>query len=75
MSTIENDLSSFSQFVKAHAESAPSIDELFDTWRIQNPAESDLAAIKASLKDLDGGERGAAVEEFNKSMAKKHKLS
>lgn len=75
MSTIDDDLNSFSQFVKTHADSAASVDTLFDTWRVQNPAEVDLAAIKASLKDLDGGERGVAIEEFNESMGAKHKLN
>jgi hypothetical protein len=75
MSTIENDLNNSNQFVKTHAASAPTIDELFDTWRVQNPAESDAAATRASLNDLDSGERGVPIEDFNKSIAEKHKLS
>ena len=78
MSSIENDLTNFNAFVKSHASSdstKPSIDELFDAWRIQSPPEDDLLAIKASLNDLDAGERGKPVEEFNQQMAYKYKLS
>jgi len=78
MSSIENDLNSFNVFVKTQVTgdlTEPSIDELFDAWRIQNPPESDLLAIRASLKDLDAGERGKSIEEFNQQMAEKYKLS
>ena len=76
MSSIENDLNDFNQFAKTHISSgaAPSIDELFDKWRIQNPPDEDLLAIQASLNDLDSGERGTLADEFNQKMASKYKL-
>ena len=51
-----------------HGSEKPSIDELYDEWRIQNPteieAEKDAKAIAASIRDLDSGIKGRPMEEF-----------
>ena len=49
-------------------EQSPSLDELFDQWRLNNPMEeesnSDLVAIAASLRDLESGRVGRTIVEF-----------
>ena len=45
-----------------------SIDELYDCWRRENTDDEHgrehLLAVKASLRDLERGERGRPFEEF-----------
>ena len=65
MKTTEQDLHSFTSFVKQQIESgeaALTIDELFDHWRLENPSDTlyseNVAAINASIQDFQNGERG-----------------
>ena len=54
-----------------------SVDELYDSWRQENPdeeqASEDLLAVKASLRDMDRGERGRPFDEFARDFrARRH---
>jgi hypothetical protein len=67
MATIEQELESFARFAKAkidRGETALSIDVLFDAWRLQHPSEEDALAIRASIRDMEKGEKGRAFENF-----------
>ena len=78
MASIENDLQDFAEFARNHVdgnEHPPTIDELFDQWRLENPPSDDILAIKASLRDVDGGEGGKPVGDHIDEMRKKHNLS
>lgn len=65
MTTTAQELESFAQFAKtrlATAELKPSLDELFDPWRMENPSEADyaenLAATEEAIQDYEGGDWG-----------------
>ena len=77
MSSIEHDLEAFARFARDHANGTnpPTIDELFYQWRTENPPADDLLAIKASLRDVDAGERGKPIDEHLDDMRKKHNLT
>lgn len=66
MATAEQDLDSFASYVRQRIETGQhdlSIDELFDQWRAENPSDEhyaeNVAAINASMKDFQSGERGS----------------
>ncbi len=56
----------FSIFAKARlgVDACASIDELYDEWRQKAFRDLDAAAIAASLRDVERGERGEPVETF-----------
>ena len=65
MTTTSEELMSFVQFARtrlAAAEIEPSLDELFDLWRMENPSDADyaenVAAIAEAIQDYNGGDRG-----------------
>jgi len=75
MATTEQDLQSFALFVKEQIESgdrAVSIDELFDQWRLENPSDElyaeNVAAINASIRDFQQGERGTVADEHSDEL-------
>jgi len=61
-----------------HGSEQPSIDELYDEWRIQNPnpseIENDAKAIAASIRDLNSGISGRPMEEFLEEFKTKRGL-
>jgi hypothetical protein len=67
MAVTERDIDSFARFAKGQLSRGGhllSIDELFDQWRVQQPPPADVLAIKASLRDMEDGERGRPFSEF-----------
>ena len=77
MATTEQDLASFSSFVKQQIESGKSeqsIDELFDQWRLENPSDElyaeNVAAINASIQDFQSGERGTPAGQHSAELRK-----
>ena len=75
MSTTERELESFTQFAKARLhgeEPEPSLDELFDLWRIENPSDADyaenLAAIASAIDDFRRGDRGRPAGELSREL-------
>lgn len=71
MSSIEDDLKSFTQFVHQQigGDSELKLPDLFDLWLLQNPNREDfaenVAAINASYEDFKRGERGTAAGEHS----------
>jgi hypothetical protein len=70
MSTAEQDIAAFTNFALQRIESGdrdPTIDELFDQWRIENPTNyeyaENVAAVRASIADFRAGERGTIADE------------
>ena len=49
-----------------------TIDELYDQWRIENPSDTELtenvAAVKASLRDLHDGDRSIPHDEHMRQL-------
>jgi hypothetical protein len=77
MSTTEQELESFTQFAKARlrgGEPGPSLDELFDLWRIENPSDTDyaenVAAIAGAINDFRRGDRGRPAGELSRELRK-----
>jgi hypothetical protein len=75
MATTEQELESFTQFAKArlHDEGPePSLDELFDLWRTQNPCDADyaenVAAIAGAIHDFRRGDRGRPAGELSREL-------
>ena len=74
MATTEEELKSFSQFVREHAEGDADsrLRELFDLWMLQHPADEtfaeDVAAINASINDFVNGERGTPAGEHSQQL-------
>jgi hypothetical protein len=75
MTTTAQELESFVQFAKtrlAAAEIEPSLDELFDLWRMENPSDADyvenIAAIAEAIQDYKGGDRGRPAGELSDEL-------
>lgn len=75
MTTIEQDLQSFTQFVHERLKTEArglNLAELFDLWVIEHPAEADfadnIAAVTASIEDFKRGERGTPAGEHSEEL-------
>ena len=75
MSTTEQDMISFLNFVRLKLDSGPrdvTLDELFDQWRIENPSDEqyaeNVAALQASINDFKAGERGSIASEHSAKL-------
>ena len=69
--TTQQQLDSFYRFATEQLEnggSEKSVDELYDQWRFENPSPEDLAenvaAIQASIDDMNRGETGREAGEI-----------
>jgi hypothetical protein len=69
--TATQELQSFYQFADERLRNGggdQTLDELYSEWRASHPAskelETNVLAVKASLRDMDQGERGRPLEEF-----------
>ena len=77
MTTLQ-ELESFSRFARSKVigqSQAPSLDELFDLWRLENPAtelaDEDLAAVSAALNEFADGDRGRPAGELTAELRSK----
>lgn len=75
MTTTAQDLASFTEFAKrllAGGGPEPSLDELFDLWRLENPSEADyaenLAALSGAIEDFRDGDRGRPAGEVSREL-------
>ena len=76
MATTEQELDSFTQFAKQRLSSSGdaelSLDELFDLWRAENPADEqyaeDVVAVRAAIKDFKNGDRGTPAREHSDQL-------
>jgi hypothetical protein len=75
MTTIEQELDSFTEFAKARISdrgATLSLDELFDIWRSENPSDElraeNAAAVNAAIRDFQNGDRGTPVGEHSDQL-------
>ncbi len=75
MVTAAQELENFTQFAKQRlgtGDSAASLDELFDLWRIENPSDSGYAenvtAVADAIEDFKQGDRGHPAGELSKAL-------
>ena len=77
MATTEQELESFTRFAKARlraGDQEPSLDELFDLWRAENPSDTDyaenVAALTGAINDFRQGDRGRPAGELSRELRK-----
>ena len=75
MTTTAEELERFTQFARkrlAGDDPQPSLDELFDLWRMENPSDKhraeDLAALEGAIADFDRGDRGRPAGELSREL-------
>ena len=75
MTTTAQELESFVQFAKtrlAMAEIELSLEELFDLWRMENPADADyaenVAANAEAIHEHKGGDRGRPAARLSREL-------
>lgn len=79
--TIEelNRFHSFAEEKLANGGAELTFEDLVEMWSFENPSpqrrHEDLLAVKASLRDLDNGDRGEPVEDVIREMREKYGLS
>jgi hypothetical protein len=71
MAATTQELQSFYQFAEQRLRNGgaeQSLDDLYGEWRACNPTreelETNVLAVRAALRDMDGGETGRPVDEF-----------
>jgi hypothetical protein len=76
-----NDLADFHRYVseKVHrGETALSPEQVLDEWRTLRPdpieVEDDLAAIQEAIDDIENGDKGIPVDEFDRDFRARHNL-
>ena len=76
-----NDLSTFVRYLTDQLESGRtdlSPEQALDAWRKENPLDEDftesVAAIRAALDDMDAGDHGVPLEEFDRELRVRHHL-
>jgi hypothetical protein len=74
------ELAQFKQFIVDHLQKGDilSPEEALDLWRLTHPISDDLAdsvsALREALADLDSGERGVPLDEFDREFRRRHNL-
>ena len=74
------ELAQFQQFISDRLENGPSLspEEALDLWRAENPKADEFTdtvrALQEALTDMDGGDRGITLEEFDRAFRRGHGL-
>ena len=82
MPTSTQELHSFHKYAAARIQNGGAkleLDELLDEWKHQNPdpqqLQEDALAVKASLRDIEGGETGVPADDVIADIRAKYKLT
>lgn len=75
MTTTAQELENFSRFARTRlgsGDTEPSLDELFDLWRIENPSDTEyaenVAALAGAIADFRNGDRGRPAGELSRKL-------
>ena len=74
------ELAQFQQFIVDHLQKGDALspEEALDLWRLRHPNPDEFAdsvlALREALADLDSGERGVPLEEFDREFRRRHGL-
>jgi len=78
---VDPELSRFRDFIVEKLTSGDELltpEEALDLWRLENPVSEEfaetVAALRQSLADVQGGDRGITLEEFDRMFREKHGL-
>jgi hypothetical protein len=75
-----SELESFHDFLTQHLPRAPllSPEEALDLWRADHPADEDaqetVAALREALSDMEAGDRGRSLDDFDREFRQRHSL-
>ena len=77
----QDELSSFRDFLSqelAGGAARHSPEEVLDLWRAEHPAADDypydVAALKEALADMEAGDQGMPLEQFDRTFRQRHSL-
>jgi len=77
--TIAQELQSFYHFAEErllNGGSGQTLDDLYSEWRAYNPMpeelQTNILAVRASLRDMDQGEGGKPLDEFAAEFRKRN---
>lgn len=73
MPTTQEEIDSFHRFASKERTNADcTLDEIYDRWRIENPTghehRENVAAIAASLRDMEAGDTGTPAKEVMRKL-------
>jgi hypothetical protein len=74
------ELAQFQQFLVDHLQKGESLspEEALDLWRLRHPNPDDfddcVRALREALAELDAGERGVPLDEFDREFRRRHGL-
>ncbi|HEV3344780.1 MAG TPA: hypothetical protein VG125_30670 [Pirellulales bacterium] len=78
---LESELTSFHRFIseqlsEGHGDVSP--EEALDLWRGHHPTahaeEDDVLAVREALTDMENGDTGVPLEEFDREFRRRHGL-
>jgi len=72
-----NELIEFHRFVGEKVSNGGanlSPEEVLDEWRLLHPDDDDMAAIQEAIDDLENGDVGIPLEEFDREIHAKYNL-
>lgn len=79
MAITHEQLDSFHEFAKGQLDNNGSdltFAELYEMWRVENPADEELAenvaAVKAAIRDMEQGDRGVPFDDHIREMREKY---
>jgi hypothetical protein len=82
MSMADHELSSFHQFLTERIASGSgdiSPEEAVDQWRAEHPDDTEFTntvqALREALADMEAGDRGVPLAEFDREFRARHGLS
>ena len=77
----QDELSSFSDFLSQELASGAarlSPEEVLDMWRAEHPSAddypNDVAALKEALADMEAGDQGMPLEQFDRTFRQRHSI-
>jgi hypothetical protein len=80
-SGLESELTSFHRFISeqlSEGHSNVSPEEALDRWRTQHPLadaeEDDIAAVREAIADMENGDAGLALDDFDREFRTRHGL-
>jgi hypothetical protein len=74
------ELAAFQHFIRQRLEAGGSLspEEALDLWRIENPLPAEqaetVAALREALAQLDAGDLGTPLDEFDRAFRREHGL-
>lgn len=75
--SIDSDLSSFHRFISEHLSVCGgdlSPEEALDLWRMQQPDDDAIAAVQEALQDMEEGDEGIPLDQFDRDFRQRHGL-